>query len=223
MNRMFELMMASTLDSQSFTKKKQNILEAAVELFAQKGYANTSTSEIAKRAGVAEGTIFRHYGTKEKLLLAILVPFIKKALPKMAEEIFTEVLANKPESVEEFIRALTTERYMFFKENEDLFRIFIKELTYNDDLRAEVMVHIEKEALTRIEDILLQFYETGEVINIPVKIVSRNIFTTLFGYFISRFHFLPESIYVDDEREIDYLVQMIVRGIKTLTINGKKN
>ena len=39
------------------------ILEA-VDMFGEKGYASTSTSEIAKRAGVAEGTIFRYYKTK---------------------------------------------------------------------------------------------------------------------------------------------------------------
>ena len=211
-NHIYELMKETT--KERFTEKKQNILEAAIELFAQKGYANTSTSEIAKRAGVAEGTIFRHYGTKEKLLLAILVPFIKNALPKMAEEIFTEVLAKKPSSIEEFVHALTTERYMFFKEHQDLFRIFIKELTYNEEIRKEVMQHIEKEAVSRIKGIIQYFSEKGEVVPIPVNIVARNVFTTLFGYFLSRFHFFPESLFLNDEQEIDYLVQMIVGGIK---------
>lgn len=48
-----------------FSEKQLKILEAAVEMFAEKGYAATSTSEIAKKAGVAEGTIFRHYKTKK--------------------------------------------------------------------------------------------------------------------------------------------------------------
>lgn len=47
------------------SEKQIKILEAAIEIFAEKGYASTSTSEIAKRAGVAEGTIFRHYKTKK--------------------------------------------------------------------------------------------------------------------------------------------------------------
>ncbi len=44
------------------------ILEAAVDMFGEKGYASTSTSEIAKRAGVAEGTIFRYYKTKKRFI-----------------------------------------------------------------------------------------------------------------------------------------------------------
>lgn len=61
-NFMDEFMKAA---NQDLTPKQAKILQAAVEIFAEKGYAATSTSEIAKRAGVAEGTIFRHYKTKK--------------------------------------------------------------------------------------------------------------------------------------------------------------
>ncbi|MDP4107839.1 MAG: helix-turn-helix domain-containing protein, partial [Bacillota bacterium] len=43
------------------TEKQQKIVETAIQMFADKGYASTSTAEIAKAAGVAEGTIFRHF------------------------------------------------------------------------------------------------------------------------------------------------------------------
>lgn len=62
------------------TEKQKKILQAAIEIFAEKGYAATSTSEIAKKAGVAEGTIFRHYSSKEKLLLAIVAPTLAKII-----------------------------------------------------------------------------------------------------------------------------------------------
>ena len=39
------------------TEKQQRIIETTIKLFAEKGYANTSTAEIAKVAGVSEGTI----------------------------------------------------------------------------------------------------------------------------------------------------------------------
>lgn len=47
------------------TKKQIAILEAATDLFAEKGYAGTSTSEIANKAEVAEGTIFKHFKSKK--------------------------------------------------------------------------------------------------------------------------------------------------------------
>lgn len=54
------------------TDKKEKILQAALQLFAKEGFFATSTSKIAKVAGVSEGLIFRHFGNKEGLLQAIL-------------------------------------------------------------------------------------------------------------------------------------------------------
>jgi AcrR family transcriptional regulator len=52
------------------------LLEAAHDVFTTKGYANASTREVAERAGVAEGLLFRHFGTKAQLFAeAVLEPF----------------------------------------------------------------------------------------------------------------------------------------------------
>jgi AcrR family transcriptional regulator len=54
------------------TEKQEKILHAALELFAREGFKTTSTSKVAKLAGVSEGLIFRHFGNKDGLLEAIL-------------------------------------------------------------------------------------------------------------------------------------------------------
>lgn len=54
------------------TEKQEKILQAALQLFAQEGYHATSTNRVAKKAGVSEGLIFRHFGSKEGLLQAVL-------------------------------------------------------------------------------------------------------------------------------------------------------
>jgi AcrR family transcriptional regulator len=54
------------------TEKQEKILQSALELYAKEGYNATSTSKVAKHAGVSEGLIFRHFGNKEGLLQAIL-------------------------------------------------------------------------------------------------------------------------------------------------------
>jgi len=58
--------------SLTMTEKQQNIFMAALELFSTEGVDATSTSKIAKHAGVSEGLIFRHFKNKEGLLQAIL-------------------------------------------------------------------------------------------------------------------------------------------------------
>ena len=54
------------------TEKQEKILQAALVLFAKEGFHATSTSKVAKLAGVSEGLIFRHFGNKDGLLQAIL-------------------------------------------------------------------------------------------------------------------------------------------------------
>jgi AcrR family transcriptional regulator len=48
------------------------ILESAREVFTERGYARATIREIAKRAGVTHGLVMRHFGTKERLLIAAL-------------------------------------------------------------------------------------------------------------------------------------------------------
>ena len=51
--------------------RKQRILTAATELFAKQGFNGTAASEIARKAGVAQGTVFHHFKCKENLLVSI--------------------------------------------------------------------------------------------------------------------------------------------------------
>ena len=51
--------------------KRQRILEAAVEVFARKGYFGARVSEIAKKAGVADGTIYLYFRNKEDILVSL--------------------------------------------------------------------------------------------------------------------------------------------------------
>jgi AcrR family transcriptional regulator len=52
---------------------RNTLLQAALELFIEKGFEETRASEIAQKAGVAVGTIYLHFGDKEGLLSAILM------------------------------------------------------------------------------------------------------------------------------------------------------
>ena len=51
---------------------KARILEAALELFAQSGYLGTSMSDIANRLGITKGALYKHYTSKQEILLSIV-------------------------------------------------------------------------------------------------------------------------------------------------------
>ena len=47
---------------------RQRLIRAALELFTTKGYHDTTTAQLAKKAGIAEGTIYRHFASKQQLV-----------------------------------------------------------------------------------------------------------------------------------------------------------
>ena len=53
-------------------KRRQQIIDVAIQLFSQKGFRGTTTKEIALAAGVNEAIIFRHFATKRDLYSAII-------------------------------------------------------------------------------------------------------------------------------------------------------
>jgi len=71
------------------TEKQEKILKSALQLFAQEGYHATSTSKVAKHAGVSEGLIFRHFENKEGLLDAIIIEGEERSQALFSDIIFT--------------------------------------------------------------------------------------------------------------------------------------
>jgi AcrR family transcriptional regulator len=53
-------------------ERKNEILDVAEELFAKKGYDNASTNDIIAKIGIARGTLYHHFGSKEEILDAIV-------------------------------------------------------------------------------------------------------------------------------------------------------
>jgi len=103
----------------------KRILEAATRLFSEKGYNGVSTKEIASEAGVNEITIFRNFGTKAKLLQAVIRDFAVEGniIEKVADDITDDIRKDL------FIFA--DDYYMFLKNNIVMYKIQIKEI--NED------------------------------------------------------------------------------------------
>jgi len=97
------------------TEKQEKILDAALTLFAENGYDSTSTSKVAKAAGVSEGLIFRHFENKEGLLNAIM----EQGKQKSASLYATVMLQDNPKkllkTVIELIFNVDKRDYPFWK------------------------------------------------------------------------------------------------------------
>jgi TetR/AcrR family transcriptional regulator, fatty acid metabolism regulator protein len=69
------------------TSKRERILRAAVDVFAQNGYFNAKVSEIAKAAGVADGTIYLYFDGKEDLLITIFREHTRNFLQSLQSQL----------------------------------------------------------------------------------------------------------------------------------------
>lgn len=67
--------------------KRDRILEAAVKVFARSGFHATRVSEVAKAAGVADGTIYLYFDSKEELLVSLFEDRVERLLAFMREEL----------------------------------------------------------------------------------------------------------------------------------------
>jgi len=196
------------------TEKQQRIVEAAIRLFAEKGYSNTSTAEIAKAADVSEASIFKQYGTKDKLLLSLVVPYIKEMFPFEADETMNQVFSGAYSDFEAFLRALLKNRIAFITENRDIFLVLIKEIIYKEELKNELFPYIAEVAATRLTKIVELFQERDELIDMPTRSILKLLFTVIGGFVASRFVLLNrESI---DDEEVEDVVRMVLDGIRKL-------
>ena len=80
-------------------ERPQEITEAALSAFAEKGYAATRVDDVAKRAGVSKGLLYLYFKTKEDLFKAVIRSFV---VPKI--DALTAIVDNSEMSAEEFLR-----------------------------------------------------------------------------------------------------------------------
>lgn len=85
--------------------KRARVMAAARELFAERGYGATTTADVARHAGVSEGIVFHHFGSKAELLEAVAADYGRG----LAEAMEAAALASAPERyVEASLRAAFT-------------------------------------------------------------------------------------------------------------------
>ncbi|NOY22391.1 MAG: TetR/AcrR family transcriptional regulator [Acidobacteria bacterium] len=131
-------------------EKKNKIIQAAIRTFARNGYFNSRVSEIAKEAGVADGTIYIYFKSKDEILSAIF----DEALDK-----FVQVSEEKLKTVSDPIKRLETIAFLHLRylgSNRDLATVFQIEFRHN-------IVFMEKFTRSKLRDYFRIIRETIEI------------------------------------------------------------
>jgi TetR/AcrR family fatty acid metabolism transcriptional regulator len=102
--------------------KHDQIIEAAVKIFAKKGFYNAKVSEIAREASVADGTIYLYFKNKDDILISIFEEKMHLLIEQVEEEI------SKVEDPLEKIRAFVAQHIYMIKDNKHLAEVMQIEL-----------------------------------------------------------------------------------------------
>lgn len=120
-----ESLFAQSLAHSALSQKQQAVLRGCLYLFAEQGYDRTTTADIAKKAGVSEGTVYKHFKNKREILDALLEPLQTGVFPAVAAEFTQSVSAQQFTDLESALRYLVRDRLQFILANRLVIRLFL--------------------------------------------------------------------------------------------------
>ncbi len=122
-------------------KKRQNIIEAAIEEFRENGFLAAKTTQIAKRAGVSSRTLYNHFATKEALFNAITQIMIARneAMKPVAYDPARDLEEQLLEALEHYVTVITEPEAMGL--NRMVISEFLRDLDRSRAFFAETATH----------------------------------------------------------------------------------
>jgi TetR/AcrR family fatty acid metabolism transcriptional regulator len=144
--------MAARADRQA--DRRRQILEAAVKVFAQKGFHSSRVGDIAEEAGIAYGLVYHYFESKEDLLETIFRTTWTEMLARVREVEQAKVPAA------EAVRQVTALILRTWRRDPDLVRVLVREVTRNQHVQQEIEEITS--AMEALERIIRSGQESGE-------------------------------------------------------------
>ncbi len=128
--------------------KRAVILDAALRTFVKRGYPKTKVAEIASEAGVAEGTLYNYFPSKEDLLLALFDEKWNAIIHEVKSKI------NRLDDPNKKLKAIFSSVVRMFRKNRQLAEIFMIDIKQSSIFLNNYTINRIVEFLDLIEDIL---------------------------------------------------------------------
>jgi TetR/AcrR family fatty acid metabolism transcriptional regulator len=156
--------------------KRDRILSAAVKVFAKKGFYATRVSEVAKAAGVADGTIYLYFKSKDELLVSLFEDRVEKLLAFLRAE-----LPKAPSAAERLRRVIELQLGLLEGERE-LAEVITVILRQSSKLMKEYAAPTFEAYLEAIAAVVAEGQAAGDFRDdLPPSLVARAIFGALDG------------------------------------------
>jgi AcrR family transcriptional regulator len=153
-------------DDQLWASRREQILDAAVELFAKHGYADADTQLLADKLGVGKGTLYRYFASKEEVFLAAADRVMRRLRETIDERI--NGIDDPLDRIAVAIRAYLA----FFAEHPDYVELLMQERAqFKDRKKPTYFLHRETN-VERWRDLYRGLIAEGRVRNMPVERIT---------------------------------------------------
>jgi AcrR family transcriptional regulator len=183
------------------------ILQAASVLFSQRGFTGTTVEDIARASGMAKGTVYLYFSSKEEIF--------QSAFKRNITELKTRSLAalGQTSTIAERILAFLRAKVGYFEEHRSFFVVYISEILPGSQGGAclqEVIAEARREQVERLADILNQAVATGEVRPVRAREVASAIFDLTRSVVVQRMSGCTD---VTPEDDVSLIFDLIWKGL----------
>jgi len=186
--------------------KRELIIEAAIQVFSQKGYHNTRMEEIAQAAGIGKGTIYEYFNSKLHLFQSMIEDSLQFYMHRM------EVQRSDQMPMAERLKILIDSHIRFCLENRELTRVLFGEAEAPDKELMEWAMALRKDKLKRMQSLLVEGIERGELrSDLDLHMLSFSILHTLAAFW---FPLVMEDWQMDPELLSVQYADFIMNGLK---------
>jgi AcrR family transcriptional regulator len=170
-----------TFQAQVAALRRAQILDAAAQVFAERGFHRTTIRDVSKAAGVADGTIYNYFENKTALLLGILDRL------NDAERRAIESAQAEATDLRSFTRYYFQNHLrVFANENQDLLRVVLSEVLVNAELRERYIQQIVAPTFVSILQQLIPLAEQSSLRTENLQLTIQLMSSMLLGVLVAR-------------------------------------
>jgi AcrR family transcriptional regulator len=165
---------------QLIAARRNQILDAAATVFAEKGFHRTTTKEIAQVAGVSEGTIYNYFSTKPDLLIGLMARLAE------VEDLDGELVEALQGDVQDFFVAVFRNRADSMQRGQKVLKAVLPEVMVNPDLSRQFTEQFVHRISTLLEQYVHTRIEMGDIRPVNVPLAVRAVQGMFIGLIILR-------------------------------------
>jgi len=188
------------------SQRRRQILDAAVKVFAKSGFYNSKVLDIAKEAGVANGTVYLYFPSKDDILIAIFEEQMGELIDYMKQEI------QKESGCLSKLRKLVSMQMHLIETNRELTELLLVESRQSGKFLKSKAIDSVADYIDMLNDVLKEGITEGTIEeNIDVTIVGTMLFSAVEGLAT---RWILEGTSYSLDKAANMVIKVFLDGIK---------